>query len=243
MSDSVDTLKLAVDCGGLLAGPWRVVGTLHELYLRPHLPDSSRSTARLNGLVVPHEDPKLLDGVIGIPNYEWKLVCGMKRVVEPGDDVTVVGGGYGVSTVYAARLAGEAGSVRVYEGAVSMVENIREACEMHGVGAVTVNHSIVSEARALRGEAGDATVTAPADLPESTVLVLDCEGAEADIIPNLSFAPKAIVVETHGVYDAPPDLIAEQLTAAGYEVVFNEVMSEADGLSILVGQRDVPVDR
>lgn len=181
----------------------------------------------------------MLDDLIGVPNYEWKLVCGIKQVVEPGDNVTVVGGGYGVSTVYTSRLTGDGGEVRVFEGAQNMVENIRAACEIHSVNNVTVTHSIVSEVRSLRGDAGEAVSTDPSDLPEADVLILDCEGAETDIVPNLSFDPRAIVIETHGLYDAPPDLIAEQLSEAGYEVIFDQIMSESNGLSVLVGLRDV----
>lgn len=238
MPEIIKSLLLASRCDGILTGLWRVFGTLHELYLRPGLPSSSGSMVKLNGFVVPHENPKMFDKYIGIPNYEWKLICGMKEVIEKGDTVSIIGGGYGISSVYASLLTGDNGEVRTYEGASSMVDNIEQACKIHNARNVTVIHSIVSTAHSLRGRPGQASRADPAELPESDVLVLDCEGSEKEIIPNISFDPRAIIVETHGLYGAPPELVKNLLADKGLKIVFDEIMFPSEGISVVVGSRE-----
>ena len=58
----------------------------------------------------------------------------------------------------------------------------------------------------------------PSQLPPCNVLQLDCEGAEAEILRGLIIRPRAILVETHGVFGAPTDLVASLLEKRGYVV-------------------------
>lgn len=229
-------VTLARECGGLTEVIWRAIGAVHEVYIRPYLPTSKGgSTARLNSLIVPYEEPKWFDRYLGIPNYEWKLVCGMKRVVRPGDDVFIVGGGYGVSSVYAGRFVGPEGSITVFEGASTMVDSIRQASSMNGIRNVSVTHGIVGPANALRGDANGAADVDPGELPAHDVLILDCEGAEREIIPNLTSQPRAIVVETHGLHDAPPDLIRDAIESSGYDIILDVPMDSTNGIRVVVG--------
>jgi hypothetical protein len=166
----------------------------------------------------------------------------MKSVIRPGDNITIVGGGYGVSTVYASRMTGDEGAVRTFEGATNMVENTRQACRMRLLDNVAVYHAVVATANALRGDSGDATSVSPEELPVSDVLILDCEGAERQIIPAISPEPRAIVVETHGLHGTPPELVRRLLLEEGYAITFNEPMSIDQGISIFVGKRDAGDD-
>jgi hypothetical protein len=48
------------------------------------------------------------------------------------------------------------------------------------------------------------------------VLELDCEGAEVEILRELTIQPRVILVETHGLYGAPTHLVASLLEKRGY---------------------------
>jgi hypothetical protein len=47
---------------------------------------------------------------------------------------------------------------------------------------------------------------------------MDCEGAEVEILREMSIQPRVIVVETHGVLGAPTELVASLLEGRGYAV-------------------------
>jgi hypothetical protein len=50
------------------------------------------------------------------------------------------------------------------------------------------------------------------------VLQLDCEGAEVEILRELIVQPRVILVETHGLFGSPTDLVASLLEKRGYVV-------------------------
>jgi len=57
----------------------------------------------------------------------------------------VIGGGYGVTAVHAARES-TSGEISVYEGSESQVETIKYAIQQDGVdGRVEVIHGVISE--------------------------------------------------------------------------------------------------
>jgi hypothetical protein len=108
------------------------------------------------------------------------------------------------------------GSVVVYEGAASRVDQIRQVIESEGVAdRVQVRHAVVGEPRSLRGDRGDARAVAPDQLPDCDVLELDCEGTELEILPALDSRPWVMLVETHGMHDAPTEAVASELRTMG----------------------------
>lgn len=58
----------------------------------------------------------------------------------------------------------------------------------------------------------------PSQLPPCDLLELDCEGVEVEILRGMIIQPRVILVETHGMYGAPADLIASLLEQRGYAV-------------------------
>ncbi|GAA0276026.1 class I SAM-dependent methyltransferase [Halobacterium noricense] len=180
-----------------------------------------------------------------IPDYEGGLIRGIREYVDDGDTVVVVGGGWGVSTVAAARQAGSSGRVVTFEGAKEAVERVEETVEKNHVRSrVSVQHATVAQAHSLRGNADGAKVMDPSNLPACDVLVLDCEGAELDIIDEMEIQPKVLIVETHGMYDAPELAVRDRLDQAGYEVVESMVaekrlqsVCEKNGIYVLYSVR------
>ena len=103
----------------------------------------------------------------------------------------------------------------MYEGAESRIANIQYTVRINDVDdRVTIRHAIVAEAIHLNGPPGHAQVVDPSEIGGCDILELDCEGAETEIIPELSSYPKTLIVETHRNESA----VRDQLTAAGYEV-------------------------
>jgi hypothetical protein len=84
-----------------------------------------------------------------------------------------------------------------------------------------IHHAIV--AKFISAFAGGVTsdlgpIVSPSQLPQCNVLQMDCEGAEVEILREMIIQPRVILVETHGVFGAPTDLVASLLEKRGYVV-------------------------
>src|SRR5262249_53215960 len=148
-------------------------------------------------------------------DYESALVAGLKETVHPKDTVVIVGAGVGVTAVVAAQLA-KSGIVQCYEGGGKQVRLARETITRNGV-SVIVHHAVVGKPIAAF-DSDFGPVLPPSQLPECDVLEMDCEGAEVDILREMVIRPRAILVETHGNFDAPSNLVASLLEQRGYSV-------------------------
>jgi hypothetical protein len=202
---------------------------VHDRFVRPALPRVFETT--YNGITVRSGKP--LDGILPWiddgqkPSYESALVDAIQAHVRSGDDVVVIGGGWGVTATHAARHVGEDGEILVYEGAATEVRKVRETARRNGLAdRIEVEHAIVGPAISLRGGAGDADSRQATELSSCEVLLMDCEGAETTLLQDIVIEPRVIAVESHGHYDASSDQVAEQLRDLGYEVVSKEIANE-----------------
>lgn len=181
-----------------------------------------------NGVIVrashfPWED-------VSKPSYESGLVSGIKKQVQSGDSVVIVGGGQGVTAVKAARQVGRRGQVIVFEGSKQQVQNTKKTSDINNVSdIVCVHNCIVGPAKAVYGKEDKINIkrVSPEDLPRCDVLELDCEGAEIEILRNLSQKPRVILVETHGLHDASSNQIRTILEDMSYNVVSKVVADES----------------
>lgn len=112
-----------------------------------------------------------------------------KGTMQPGDLVTFVGGGKGIVPVKAARRDV---SVLVIEGAREYALGLERTAGLNGVD-MDVTHGVVGPADTVWGDHSEATHIAPEDVP-GDVVVLDCEGAEREILP---LPEQRVVLETH----------------------------------------------
>lgn len=211
----------------------------YNRYLRPHLP---RKWAVFNG--VPARDVALFDATDTFPDYKEGLVDAIHEHVSPGDSVTLVGAGRGVSTVHCLRAGAD--QVVAYEAAADMLPVFEEtvACSdglvSNPTERVDLRHAVVGRAIHVYGEMGDPEVVDPGDLDAGDVLVLDVEGAEVSILSGLTEPSPQAVVESHPRYvstDETRQLLAEH----GYEVDERAYEPGRPDKSVLVGVR--PVDR
>lgn len=212
---------------GLIALFKRGIWFGYDNYFRPFLP---KQIVSYNG--VPVRAAHWGDAFIhwhstNISGYEGALVRGIRKHVEKGDTVVIVGGGWGVSTVAAAEQTGKSGRIITFEGGRDTVENVEETIRLNNVAErVSVRHAIVARAVSLRGDEGGAKTVSPTALPECDVLVLDCEGAELNIIEQMEIRPRTLIVETHGMFGTTEAKVRDRLTNAGYEPSASEVAEE-----------------
>jgi hypothetical protein len=149
------------------------------------------------------------DAVLDQPDYEATLVAGLSETIRAGDSVIVVGGGLGVTVVVAALRTGPSGTVQCFEGSREYVRLVQQTVARNRVTNVSVHHAVVAKSTAVWGSASDVgAVLPPSQLPPCNVLELDCEGAEVEILRELTIQPRAILVETHSRFGAPTDLVA-----------------------------------
>lgn len=211
---------------------------VYRNYVWPALPQTDRRL-RYNGITIGRRRRRLV-GLFRLalpgevtrettdrPAYEERYVDCLRASLREGEAVTLVGGGWGVSAVVAARSVGESGRVTVFEGAEEAVERTRNTVELNGVAdRVTVRQAIVSDDVALRGDDRGAPIVPPEDLPACDALALDCDGAEVHILEALAVRPETIVVEHHPVVregallaEHRPETIRAILEDRGYEIV------------------------
>jgi hypothetical protein len=154
------------------------------------------------------------------PHYEYGFIKEIDSSLCKGDYVGLIGGGSGVSAVRAAQIVGPSGRVDVYEGAKQYNRRIIETAKLNEVlDRMNINHAIVGEPIQLRGLSGTADIIHPNDLPHFDKLLMDCEGSEQEILRELSFYPKEIVVETHGPFSAPTDETLSILQGLNYDIL------------------------
>lgn len=210
------------------------VQSVYNRFVRPHLP---YKLSTHNGITA--RGAKLFDFTDRFPEYEAAIIDALRERVRDGDDVVVVGGGFGVSSVVAARQTGASGSVTTYEGGAQQYDIVQETLDMNGVDdRVSVEHAIVGSAVSLYNPPGDAGVVDGSDLPACDVLEMDCEGAEVDILRALGIRPRVVVVETHANFGAPEADVRAELDRLGYDVVDRGEEVPEKGVFVLTAVRD-----
>lgn len=184
------------------------------------------SSVVFNGVKVESESSyRLLDTLTTASSgrkkyYEGAIIDGLEKVAEEGDRVLIVGGGWGVSTVRASQSVGKDGEVITYEGSEKKVRDIERTLNLNETPSeLVIRENTVSENYGVWGEETSRETVEPTHLPECDILVLDCEGAEEDIIKGLEQRPRAVIVEVHPEYGVRYEDISTYLVQEGYREV------------------------
>jgi len=176
-----------------------MIQTLYNRLVREQLPQKWKVTGD-----IAVKSGRLLDTTDEI-DMEKTLRMGIREVVTPGDSVLIIGGGYGTSTVEASRLTGENGSVHTIEPVAENLNRIDETIRhnyTHDNIRVTngyVSH-VTDESIDQFGEPEGMCID-PSELDRYDVIVIDCEGAETEIVPALDY--RDMVLESHEWTDSP----------------------------------------
>lgn len=229
----------------ILAG--RVKCFIPRLYtslIRDYLP-KTRKVIRYNGIespvlvcpldpVVPYYQPPWY--LSHTPGYEDAEITALRDHCESGDDVVIVGGGFGVTAVVAAELVGGDGSVTVFEGSYEGFQRTNETIAHNGVeDQITVNHAIVGISVSMKSESRDAPTISASELPDGNVFEIDCEGAEVDVLTQMEVRPRIIIVETHGQFGVNREEVADIIISMGYEII-KAVDKDIEGLTVLIAE-------
>lgn len=223
---------------GLVSFIKRLLRFAYNRTVRPLLPTTGYRT--LNGVI--YQERKVLDSVLpwsyqsDDPEYEDEILAAVRTHTKEGDDVCIVGGGLGISTVESAHRAGPSGTVTVFEGSAYRTDVIVNVLDLNEVPAtVELRHGIVGPDIKIHGEVGEPDAVDPADLPECDVLEMDCEGAELGILENLEFEqpPRVIVVEVHPELGSEEAGVRTELERRGYEIIRSRVEREEGNIKVL----------
>lgn len=186
----------------------------------------SRKIAMFNGIAV--RGVSLYSKIELYPEHEAELISAIRNYIKSGENVLVIGGGTGASTVAVAHQVGIKGTVITYEGNKNSVDVVNDTITLNKVeDRVSVKHAIVEKPIHLMGFVGEAPTILAKDFPAYDVLVMDCEGAELPILQNLTIKPRLIIVETHPMFDSPEEKIIELLKNLNYDVISNDLRQKS----------------
>lgn len=209
-----------------------IVKQLYDEFIRKYLP---RKFIVFNSVPVA-EFGRELYSTNEFRNYKEENISALRRHVEPGDDVVVVGGGFGHSSVVAARKRGDDGVVTVYEADSERINNLEETVRVNRVDHICkINNAIVGQAIEVEN-INDVDIIPTSDMPDCDLLEMDCEGAEGEIIDNLTIHPRIISLETHPEKGPSTESLKSRLTKLGYTSLSSE-QDPVDG-HILVAELD-----
>lgn len=162
---------------------------------------------------VPYYDPPY--PTENSPLYEHTEGEAIRQYCEEGDDVVIIGGGLGVTTVIASRIAEK---VTVFEQSKDTYKILKRTVEanddcntvtLHCAGVGTTGGSNLTH-----GNPSEIDIVPPAELPYADVYEMDCEGAETTILRNMDVRPRTLLIETHSNHDEVVDI----LESMGYTI-------------------------
>lgn len=220
-----------------------IVQAAYDQLLRPHTP---RTMGTMGGIPVPASKTdqsayRILDATRHRPDYKYGLITAIHNHVDDGADVGLIGLGRGVTTVHTVR---EGGRVTAYEAAREMIDTAETTLAWQDLrDRVDIVHAVV-ETPGGEVYGDDIADTVPAETLTHDTLILDCEGAELAILPELDSLPKTVIVETHPRQDAPSRVTRHVLVELGYKVTARgyEPREQNSEKRVLIGQRGAHVD-
>lgn len=189
----------------------------YNRFLRNRLP---LKYAVMGGVVT--RGVRLLDIQDSLPKYKEVNIAAIKKWVRYDDVVVEVGSGQGVCTVWAARMA-PGGKIITFEGSEEMCNVTKDTMAVHSQTLtnnpeVEIHNEIIGPDVDVWGASEHVTRCSPSDLPDCDVLIMDCEGAELDILQNLSTTPRTCIIEAHPNKGVDPDDVVEELESRGHEI-------------------------
>lgn len=178
----------------------------------------------------PHTKDKIND-------HEKELLTGVRMVVDEGDNVVIVGGGLGVSTLVAAECVGSNGNVQTFEASEEIAGYLSKTVSLNDFEEqINVSNAAVGPIKNLWGRPGNLSSINPEDIPICDVLVLDCEGAEKEIIEKFDHKPGAIVVEYHADLGVSENEARTALRQNGYNIINHDIEIADRGIGILTAK-------
>lgn len=193
-----------------------------------------RRLSVVNGVAMRRQAVTDLTRVIDIKS---PMYAAIGETVSPGDHVIDIAAGRGG---FAVKAANQGATVDSYEAAERMVVWATDTVRINAAeDRVTLHHAIVGDiTNDIYGPTGVVDRVSPGDLPPADGLILDCEGAELDILPGLvpDQRPEYVIVETHPRYDAATADVRSLLGGLGYTIAGQRPMVK-DNKHAIVARR------
>lgn len=202
---------------------------LYNRTLRPLLLAHPRGRKYRMQAGVPVRNAALLDRTEKLPYYKCWFAELVREHVHEGEHVVEIGGGRGVMTTICAERGAR---VTSYEPSAPMravmADTLLASCVR---GRVDIRGAAVGPlADADYGSTADARTVPPSRLPDADVLIMDCEGAELDILDGMTIRPDRIIVEAHpDEYDVPGAAPEALCRAAGEDYELGDVSALKPG--------------
>jgi len=137
-------------------------------------------------------------------------------------------------TVVAARQAGPSGFVHTYEAGEKQSKHVSQTIRQNGVeDRVSIHNTAVGTTVGAFNSAENASQIDGSQLPDCDTMVIDCDGAEFDVLETLEDLPSTLIIEHHAVQgddgrvdvEYTPDQIIKLIHDLGYDI---ESESEID---------------
>lgn len=148
-------------------------------------------------------------------DYEQGLIDAINKNVNQGDQVTILGGGLGVTAIKAAENSGSGSNITVFEGSKSRYNKLIKNAEANGYPEINVEGAIVGSEVDIWGDKFQNKIS-PSELPLCDVLEMDVEGSEIEILDKMTIRPDIIIVESHGFKGSSTEKVKKKLEEINY---------------------------
>lgn len=213
----ISKIAAALEDGGISTLLQRSFNYIH-LALRPYLPKKYhyRNKVKFEGRILDRYNSSIYTDRGG-RIHKKEYIKTIKESITIGDDVVVIGGGYGTSSVPASKQCGN-GQVTIFEPGSEQVEEIKEVMAINGCKNYNIIQGVFYDDRNVWSESSNAKKLNASDIPKCDVLEMDCEGAEQKICENLEIKPREIIVEVHNDLGSSSEGIKKILKQKNYEL-------------------------
>jgi len=184
----------------------RVFDRWHYSTIRKHLPVTGY--VKYNDMIV--ENKNMFDELFfrsfytDNPTLEEQYVKYIRKYVEAGENVNIIGGRYGVSTAAAGKKVGEDGSVTTFEATAKGCEQTEKTIKLNDLENVaSVVQAVIGCAVSIKLE--NEYKKHPEEISDCDTLAIDCDGCEFEVLQKISSTPKRLIIEHHSVYPTGND--------------------------------------
>jgi len=160
----------------------------------------------------------------------------VQEYIQPNDHVVEVATGHGVFSLICSV---NGATVKSYEHDPSQIEDAKRLHKLIGVDdTIEIIQGFVCEPEDCPPTVPDSDCVTPSELPESDVLLLDCEGAELQIIASVEPRPPLVIVETHPPQGTPSDDVEGLLLERGYDIQSKRSVNAEKDIIVAHDQRN-----
>tara|TARA_B100000131_G_scaffold204636_1_gene196686 strand:+ start:502 stop:1035 length:534 start_codon:yes stop_codon:yes gene_type:complete len=145
----------------------------------------------------------------------------IETYIKEGDTVIIIGTNVGMSTIKAAKKTKKSGKVFSYEAVKFKLDIAKDAAQINNVEKqIEFIHAIIEKNVYIPEDIDESVNVLPASkLPDCRVMTIDCEGAELEVLKNITIKPEIIYTEIHPHLGVNIEEIKTTLQNKNYDIV------------------------